>query len=387
MSKYAIFGILLAIAVSLTLVACGGDGTEEKVGDRDSTDLQEGGFAFPTPAPAATPAPAPPAVMPAPGLPPLPDEFRSSVGALESAQRQVISTASLSVEVEEVQGAVAQVRVIAESLGGFVEQLSSSGSAEHQRATMTIRVPQDQFFTALERIQSLGELLNENVGSEDVTEQFIDLEARLNSLMREEQSLLSLLDKADTVSDILTIERELSRIRTEIEQLQGRLNFLERRVEFASISVFLSTPMPEVAEPPSASLSVEVSDVTGSLEQVKAQAAALNWGVDKVFLSVREGKERADISLRVFPSGFEQALASIEEHGTVLSKELREGAGASDVDEEPNAPIIVSFLEKEDSSSTGLIVAIVAPIGSIAFAAVLATVVYLTYRAGRRRGS
>ena len=66
------------------------------------------------------------------------------------AQRQVVSQASVSMEVDEVPDAVAQVRAIAESLGGFVEQLSSSGGPEHQQSTMTIRVPQAEFFTALE---------------------------------------------------------------------------------------------------------------------------------------------------------------------------------------------------------------------------------------------
>ncbi|MDP6550399.1 MAG: DUF4349 domain-containing protein, partial [Dehalococcoidia bacterium] len=99
-----------------------------------------------------------------------------SEAVLETSQRMVISTASISIEVETVQTAVAEVRVIAESLGGFVEHLDSSGGTERQRATMTVRVPQGQFFPAMERIEALGNVQSRNVGSEDVTEQFIDLE-------------------------------------------------------------------------------------------------------------------------------------------------------------------------------------------------------------------
>jgi len=100
-----------------------------------------------------------------------------------------------------VSDSVDQVRAIAESLGGLVEQLSSSGNAEQAQATMTIRVPQDEFFTALERIEDLGEVQNRQVGSDDVSEEFIDLEARLASAQREETSLLGLLERANSVHE------------------------------------------------------------------------------------------------------------------------------------------------------------------------------------------
>ena len=137
--------------------------------------------AFATPAPAATRAPA---AMAAPAL-------ADDSGAdgprtpLQTAQRQVISTASISIEVAEVQFASVEVRRIAESLGGFVEQLSISGGSNSQQANITIRVPQDEFFTAVERLKNLGEVQNQNLGSEDVSERFIDLKARLNSSERE----------------------------------------------------------------------------------------------------------------------------------------------------------------------------------------------------------
>src|SRR5687767_548859 len=107
----------------------------------------------------------------------------------------VISTASISVEVEMTQAATNEARAIAESLGGFVEQLPSSGGSERQQAHMTSRVPQTQFFTALERIEALGKVQSRNLGSEDVSEQFIDLEVWLKSALREEESLLSLLER------------------------------------------------------------------------------------------------------------------------------------------------------------------------------------------------
>ena len=311
-------------------------------------------------------------------------------GALDTAQRQVISQASVSMEVDEVPAAVAQVRTTAESLGGFVGQLSSSGGPERQQSTMTIRVPQAEFFTALEHIKSLGKVRSENVGSEDVTERFIDLEARLRSALREEESLLSLLDKANQVSEILSIERELSRVRSDIERAQGQLNFLERRVDLSTITVSLFPPDAEVAEPPSGSLTIEVSDVSRSVEGIKALVSGVGGELDRVFVAVRDGKESSDVTLRVFSKDFEQVLSSVEAKGKVRAKEVRETTapmeGKATSPEEPDARIDISFVEKE-SSVVGRIIAIAAPVGGVALVALLGLLFYAAYRAGRHRGS
>ena len=311
-------------------------------------------------------------------------------GALDVAQRQVVSQASVSMEVDEVPDAVAQVRAIAESLGGFVEQLSSSGGPEHQQSTMTIRVPQAEFFTALEHIKSLGKVRSENAGSEDVTERTIDLEARLRSALREEESLLSLLDKANQVSEILSIERELSRIRSDIERYQGQLNFLERRVELSTITVSLLPPDAEVIDPPSGSLTIEVSDVPRSVEEIKALVSGVGGDLDRVFVAVRDGKESSEVTLRVFSKNFEQVLSSVEAKGKVRAKEVRETTapmeGKATSPEEPDARIDISFVEKE-SSVVGRIIAIAAPVGGVALVALLGLLFYAAYRAGRHRGS
>ena len=89
----------------------------------------------------------------------------------------------------------------------------------------------------------VGKVQSKNLGSEDVSERFIDLQARLKSSLREDESLLSLLDRTSTVIEVLAIERELTRVRLDIERLQGQLNFLERRIDLATITVSLSSPI------------------------------------------------------------------------------------------------------------------------------------------------
>ncbi len=313
----------------------------------------------------------------------------SGSNSLVFAQRQIISQGSMSVEVPDVAIASSRVRAIAEGAGGFIEQLSSSGVDEFQQSTMTVRVPQDEFFSVFEQIKALGKVQNENAGSEDVTERFIDLEARLKSAQREEASLLSLLDRAEKVSEILVIERELSRVRTELEQVQGQLNFLERRVDLATITVFLSPPQRDDAQAPSGSLSVETPDVTSSVGAVKAFVSQMNGKVDQVFTSVQDGRQRATMTVRVFSDDFNLLVAAVEDQGGLVSKEIREGRDGDPVSpgtdsDEPNARLDIVFGEK-DSSNLGRDLAIYLPLGSVGLIVVLALISIGAYRMGVRR--
>lgn len=308
--------------------------------------------------------------------------------SLQTAQRKVISTASLSLEVEEIESAISQVQAAVEGLGGFVENLSSSGgsSSGEQYANMTLRVPQDRFLAAVEAIENLGVVQNRNLGSEDVSERFIDLEARLKSSLREEQSLLSLLERTRTVGEILTIERELSRVRADVERFQGQLNFLERRVDLATIHLSMSPPQGSGGEPPSAVLGIEVSRVGHTVDDIKGLVASNEGSVDRAFLSLKDGRERADLTLRVFNKDFSRTMAFLEDAGEVKTKELTEGkTGTEAVDApglRPNATIQVSFIS-ERGIPWGRIGAIVASIGGVLLALVILYLVFTAVRDGR----
>jgi hypothetical protein len=235
----------------------------------------------------------------------------------------------------------------------------------------------------------LGEVQSQTQGSEDVSERFIDLKARLKSAEREEQSLLSLLERTLKVNEILTVERELNRVRSEIERLQGQLNFLERRVDLATISVFLFTPAVTMPQPPSGSLVIETAEVSPRLSELRSQVSSVGGKIDRVFLSEREERERAVVTFRVFSEDFAQTVEFLESLGVVLSKELRENSTAEDAEQdqpkEPNARIEVTLAEKE-RANTGLILGIGIPV-VLVLAGLLGLISYLAYRFGRRRAS
>ena len=277
-------------------------------------------------------------------------------------------------------GAVAQVRIIAETRGGFISQLATTGTPGRQRSDLVVRVPQGEFFDTLESIKGLGKVWAENAGSEDVTEQFIDLEARLRSALREEESLLSLLERADTVSNILTIERELASVSApRLERLQGQINFMSRRVDLATISVALFPPEERLADPPYGSLGMEVGDVSASVDEVKALVARVGGELEGVFLSVSNGRERADIEFSVFAKDFSAALSEVEGQGKVTYKEIRESTSGNVESEVPDSRLTVSIRGRESSLGRWLLIGGAALVGGI----LLLVLLYAVRRAVR----
>ena len=360
------------------------------------TGALEGAFASPQ-MPAATAAPsaasAKTAAVEAPAQPSPTGGNGSPAGEgssqLALGQRQVISTAVISVQVDDVPSATARVRGIAESLGGFVQRMSSSGDRTDQNATAVIRVPQEQFFPALEGVEALGKMLAQDVGQEDVSEQLVDLNARLRSFQREEESLLKLLDRANEVSEILVVERELNRVRSEVERLQGHLDFLERQVALATITVTLFPRGVSVAPPPSASLSVETSRVSEQVEEVLSMVQSLGGKVDVVQVSAHDGREWAEVAFRVFPADFNQATQFLEDLGEVRRKDFRVEAAPEDAEkeqpEEPNAPVNVTLREGDPPDVMGIIIIIIVAAIVLALAAVAGAAALYIYRSIRHR--
>ncbi|MFQ5762435.1 MAG: DUF4349 domain-containing protein [Candidatus Bathyarchaeia archaeon] len=218
--------------------------TERKI--EGDVFVQEGvsvgkGFLPPEPVPAPTPTPAPQPLGVAGSEGPRAAVSQVAV-ALEMVNRKIIYFAYLNMEVDDVAHALNQIRAAAESYQGFVEQMSTSAQGERRFGTVTVRIPQQNFNNALERIEKLGKVTNMDVRAEDVSEQFIDLQARLKNAQNAEQRLLTILSKAEKVGEILEVERELARVRQQIEQLEGQLQFLDRRVELATITVNLQEP-------------------------------------------------------------------------------------------------------------------------------------------------
>ena len=156
--------------------------------------------------------------------------------------RALILTASISMRASDPWAAADRAQAIATGVGGDVMSLSQSGSGEQRSASMTLRVPADKFNDALRALRSLSDVdvLSSSVDSKDVTEQFVDLEARLRAKQAEETRYLALLARADKIEDILRIDQSLNAVRMQIEQLTGQLNSMKSRTTFSTISLSIT---------------------------------------------------------------------------------------------------------------------------------------------------
>jgi len=163
-------------------------------------------------------------------------EFEVGDTAELYAERLVVFTARIELEVEDLESAIDAVRLLAESHGGFVATEKTRSSS----GFITVRVPQRVFHDAVAEIEGLGVVQGRDLQGEDVTEEYVDLGSQLVNLESQEQRLLEIMEMGTTVESVLKVEKELERVRGSIESIKGRMNYLESRVELATITVYLN---------------------------------------------------------------------------------------------------------------------------------------------------
>ena len=161
-------------------------------------------------------------------------------GSADQTDRLIIKSGSISLTVPDIPEALDSVEKTAGWLGGFVVSSNWYGGEKESSATISIRVPAEKFTEAMEAVRGIAlEVILETTDASDVTEEFTDLESQLRNLKVTENRYLELVAKADTVEDIIKIERVLSETRGRIEDIQGRIQFLERSSATSLISILL----------------------------------------------------------------------------------------------------------------------------------------------------
>ena len=202
------------------------------------------------------PPPVPPVVVPAPAesssfwLEGGGDEGRADGTAvlITTDQRMIVRSGDISLVVDDVNQTMQAISQLAVGYNGYVVSSSVAGEEEDMWGWIAIRVPDERFDEALAEMRALAvRVESESTHSQDVTEEYIDLEARLANAEATEQQYLALLDKTEDVEDILNIYDYLSRVRQEIEQIKGRMQYLERTASMSLISAHLE---PEFADKP-----------------------------------------------------------------------------------------------------------------------------------------
>ena len=172
----------------------------------------------------------------------LPEGARLAPTALV-AERHIIRSGTLSMVVDDLPVAVTQIReVVARIPGAFIASSNVQRDDPDRTSTMTVRIPSESFDPALTALRSIGaEVVDEDISSQDVTEQYTDLAARLRNAKVTEQRLLDILGRAKDVEETLEVEAEVAKVRERVELMQGQLNVLSNQTTLATLVMRLHT--------------------------------------------------------------------------------------------------------------------------------------------------
>ena len=175
------------------------------------------------------------------------------------APNMIIRTGQASVEVTSLDTAVARVRAIATALGGYIANTTlQSGAHEVRSATLEIKIPAARFDQAVNGLSAIGKVESVNVSAQDVGEEFVDITARVSNARRLEERLITLLaSRTGKLQEVLSVERELARVREEIERYEGRLRYLRSRAAVSTLAVMVHEPNPLLGPPPGQNVIVE----------------------------------------------------------------------------------------------------------------------------------
>ncbi|HEX7068761.1 MAG TPA: DUF4349 domain-containing protein [Candidatus Limnocylindria bacterium] len=231
-SRRSIGLLAVLFTIALVLAACGsqaGSSIFSNVGD-ELVDAPAAGGDGDVQVPAASGAPEEPTEGGGPA---------SAPGDAAPIEQRIIKTGQVTLEVDNVASTLGEVRSLADALGGYVGG-SQAGTLE-ESATLTLRVPAARFEELLGRLHELEsvKVMGESTTEQDVTREIVDLDARIRNLEASEASYRALLERAERIEDILSVQSRLDEVRGQIEQLRGQLQTIEGQADLSTLTVTL----------------------------------------------------------------------------------------------------------------------------------------------------
>ena len=288
-------------------------------------------------------APAAPASGPASGGAPQP----AQPPAQPQSARQLIVESWMSLEVANIDASVRQVETLAAQSGGWVESAEVYGEAGYRSATVRIRVPADRLSNGLDSLRAMGRVTDEGVSSTDVTERLIDNQARLTAWYAQEERLVTLLENAPTVEDIIQIEQRIAEVRSDIEHVEATQRDLTGRVATSLIIVNLRLPAQYAADPPVGNLELSTGDPSAVADAVVARVSALDGYVGQK-RSYDAGEGRAvDLIVFVKPADLAPLMDYAATLGAASGRQLT-SVGPAPLNEVPNARFTLAIRSNVD---------------------------------------
>jgi len=258
------------------------------------------------------------------------------------ANRKLIRNATLELEILGFDGAVQKITAFANEEHGYIATTDSEKQANGKlRGQVVVKVLPENLDRFLQKIRSLGELKNQTLGTEDVTKAYLDTDARLKNAHVMEQRLIDMLKtKTGKVSDLLQVEKELGRVREEIEKMQGELKYWDSQVQFATVTISLTEK--DMEEPAAfllkerAQLALYVPDVEKIYNDIKALTSPKVQITNAQLNRDYSGRVSAQVSVLMVPEesdaviGRVKALGRVENFQTQTQRIAQGGSGMSE---------------------------------------------------------
>jgi hypothetical protein len=241
----------------------------------------------------------------------------------ELPNRKLIRNATAELEIVSFDDAVQKITAFANEQRGYVATTDSEKQANGKlRGRVVVKVLPENLDRFLQKIRSLGELKNQTLGTEDVTKAYFDTDARLKNSHVMEQRLIDMLKtKTGKVSDLLQVEKELGRVREEIEKMQGELKYWDSQVQFATVTISLAEK--EMEEPAAfllkerAQLALYAPEVEKIYNDVKALASPKVQITNAQLNHDYSGRVSAQLSMLIMPEESDAVLAKVKSLGRV----------------------------------------------------------------------
>ena len=181
-----------------------------------------------------------------------PEPPAAGVPSPSTATAMIIRTGNATIKVDSLEPAVARLRALATSVGGYVGNTSmQTGSDKLRSATVEIKVPAARWGQLVSGLKPIGTLESVQESAQDVGEEFVDVQARVSTAKRLEARLIDLLaNRTGKLSDALQVERELARVREEIERYEGRIRYLRTQTAVSTMTVNVHEPLPVLGSHP-----------------------------------------------------------------------------------------------------------------------------------------
>jgi Domain of unknown function (DUF4349)/Putative zinc-finger len=240
-----------------------------------------------------------------------------------SANRKLIRNASVELEIVSFDDALKKITAFASEERGYVATTDSQKQANGKlRGNVVVKVLPENLDRFLQKLRGLGELKNQTLGTEDVTKAYFDTDARLKNAHVMEQRLIDMLNtKTGKVSDLLQVEKELGRVREEIEKMQGDLKYWDSQVQLATVTISLAEK--DMEEPAAfllkerAQLSLYAPDVEKIYNEIKALASPKVQITNAQLNRDYSGRVSATMSMLIAPEESDAVIGRVKGFGRV----------------------------------------------------------------------